>query len=61
MKAKIEYGIIVILLLLAYIWTNNLYTMWIAVAVIGVEVIAAVINLFVAKKIKISFTILNEL
>mgnify|MGYP000792654634 CR=1 FL=1 len=61
MKAKIEYGIIVILLLLAYIWTNNLYTMWIAIAVIGAWIIAAVINLFVAKKIKISFTILNEL
>ena len=61
MKAKIEYAIIVILLLLVYIWTNNLYTLWIAAAVIGAWIIAAVINLFVAKKIKISFTILNEL
>lgn len=61
MKAKIEYAIIVILLLLVYIWTNNLYTLWIAAAVIGAWIIAAVINLFVAKKVKISFTILNEL
>lgn len=61
MRTKIEYIIIVILLLLAYIWTNNLYTLWIAVAVIGAWLISAIINLFVAKKIKISFTILNEL
>ena len=61
MKAKIEYAIVVLLLLLAYIWTNNLYTLWILGAVIGIELIAAIVNLFVARKIRISFAILNEL
>lgn len=61
MKAKIEYAVIIILLLLAYIWTNNLYTLWIFGAVVVLLLLAAVINLFVARRIKISFNILNEL
>ena len=61
MKTKIEYSVITILLILTYIWTNNIYTLCVLGMIVVAACISMLINLYVAGKIHISFTILNEL
>lgn len=61
MKNKITYIILVILLLIVYIWTNNLYTLWLLVFMVGITIPVVLINLRAAKKVNIEFDILNEL
>lgn len=57
---KIEYIIVILLLLLAFIWTNSLYTLWLFAAMAIIVCPVVIINKICAKKISIKFYTVNE-
>lgn len=57
MKKKIEYSILLFLLLVLYIWTNNKMTLWVLVAFGGMCIVVSILNIIIAKMIWVRCTV----
>ena len=60
MRKRIEYIVYLLVLIMAYIWTNQKLTMWIMIFSVGAIALIIIINQFILRKISITCDVVQN-